>query len=647
MKPCKPTLLFSVLLTIINSSYGESYDPCCSFPCKNIGVCTALEDDKYECDCTGTGYYGDQCQTPYISTRVKRSLKPSKQFLFYFLTHYDWFWDIINSLLSVRKFLMKTVLFVKIGPIAEPSPHVGYDSYTTWNTYTNKSVYARTLPPVPENCPTPMGVKGPKVLPDPLIVAKKLFARDKFEPCSARTNVLFPLFAQHFTHQFFKTKFPAGMPHQDGNHGVDLSHVYGDSIERTTGLRMLKDGKLKYSVIGGEMFPPLVSEADVHMYGAKKVPEGYRFATGHSAFLVSPTFMIFGTLWLREHNRVCDVLNEMHPNWDDERLFQTARLIVTGEMIKVVVEDYVQHMSGFNFKLLYDPELLHGMSFSYHNQVHIEFQLLYRWHSLVPDYFKIDGDDVSVRSLLFNHSAFVDRGMETLMRSFSKQLAGKVQGGRNQGRDTIAVLIQGIKDGRKMRMQSFNQYRVKFGMAPIKSFDEFTNDVAMARDLKEMYGDIDALEFVVGIYLQKPRPHGMFGESMAETGAPYSLKGLYGNPIGSPGWWKPSTFGGQKGFDIIKTSSLQALVCRNVKGCPRVSFKVPDEAEYDASKTKPKPQNESNMADILMEAIRGEKIQSLGGAQDPSVTSHGIGSKTKVSQVAKNEEIKKPDKTEL
>lgn len=47
----------------------------------------------------------------------------------------------------------------------------------------------------------------------------------------------------------------------------------------------------------------------------------------------------------------------------------------------------------------------------------------------------------------------------------------------------------------------------------------------MAKGLEEMYGDIDALEFTVGIYLEKQKARAMFGETMAETGAPYSLKG--------------------------------------------------------------------------------------------------------------------------
>lgn len=99
----------------------------------------------------------------------------------------------------------------------------------------------------------------------------------------------------------------------------------------------------------------------------------------------------------------------------------------------------------------------------------------------------------------------------------------------------------------------------------------------MASELEELYGHIDAMELYPGLLVEKPRPNAIFGETMVEMGAPYSLKGLLGNAICSPEYWKPSTFGGKVGFEIVNTASLQKLVCRNVKGpCPTVSFHVPD-----------------------------------------------------------------------
>jgi len=47
----------------------------------------------------------------------------------------------------------------------------------------------------------------------------------------------------------------------------------------------------------------------------------------------------------------------------------------------------------------------------------------------------------------------------------------------------------------------------------------------MARELEDLYGDVDALEFFVGIMIEKRRPPLMFGQTITEVGSPFSLKG--------------------------------------------------------------------------------------------------------------------------
>ena len=97
-----------------------------------------------------------------------------------------------------------------------------------------------------------------------------------------------------------------------------------------------------------------------------------------------------------------------------------------------------------------------------------------------------------------------------------------------------------------------------------------------------MYKDIDAVEMVIGMFLEKRRKKALFGSSIVEIGAAYSVKGLLSNPICSPHYWKPSTFGGEVGFNIIKTASIEKLFCANIKGkCPTVLFRVPDFREGD------------------------------------------------------------------
>lgn len=100
-------------------------------------------------------------------------------------------------------------------------------------------------------------------------------------------------------------------------------------------------------------------------------------------------------------------------------------------------------------------------------------------------------------------------------------------------------------------------------------------NVEMSRTLKELYGEVDAVELYPGLMTERRRSYSMFGETLIEMGSPYSLQGLYGNAFASPQLWRPSTFGGETGFQIVRTATLKKLICHNVPPpCPKVSFKT-------------------------------------------------------------------------
>lgn len=84
-------------------------------------------------------------------------------------------------------------------------------------------------------------------------------------------------------------------------------------------------------VLDGEVYPPSVEEVPVLMHYPKGVPARSQMAVGQEVFGLLPGLMLYATIWLREHNRVCDLLKAEHPTWDDEQLFQTTRLILIGE----------------------------------------------------------------------------------------------------------------------------------------------------------------------------------------------------------------------------------------------------------------------------------------------------------------------------
>ncbi|KAM7018052.1 prostaglandin G/H synthase 1 [Tautogolabrus adspersus] len=581
--------LFIHLLLLHSSSCAAEpsvVNPCCYYPCQNSGVCVRFGIDGYECDCTRTGFHGDNCTVPEFWTRVRLLLKPSPGVVHFILTHFQWFWDIINNSF-LRDTLMRLVLTVRSHLIPSPPTYNTKYGYLSWESYYNISYYTRLLPPVPEDCPLPMGTKGKSVLPDTKVLAERFFRRKKFRPDPQGTNLMFAFMAQHFTHQFFKTnhEVPGGFTKALG-HGVDAGNIYGDNLERQLQLRLHEDGKLKYQLVKGEMYPPKVSEVPVHMVYPEAFTPEQRLAIGQEVFGILPGLTMYATVWLREHNRVCDILKAEHPTWDDEQLFQTTRLIIIGEIINIIIEEYVQQLSGYLLKMKFDPSLLFNGQFQYSNRIALEFCHLYHWHPLMPDSFIIDGDEIPYSQFIYNTSLLMHYGVEKLVDAFSRQPAGQIGGGQNSHEVVLKVAEMVIRESRAARVRPFNEYRKKFNLKPYTSFYEFTGETEMARGLEELYGDIDALELYTGVLLENTRSNGIFGESMVEMGAPFSLKGLMGNPICSPEYWKPSTFGGETGFNIVKTATLKKLVCLNTKWCPYVDFHVPRN-EAEAKPRKP------------------------------------------------------------
>nr|ALG96664.1 cyclooxygenase [Arabella sp. JCH-2014] len=569
------------LLVILKVSgrirFSTAENPCCSFPCQNGGVCMTMGHDNYLCDCANTGYYGDYCETATFWQGLKNLLRPHPDTTNHLLTDpgYKWIWDVINNIPFLHSVLMRLIYLLRAEMVDSPAVYTSAHTYVTFEAAANTSYFMRGLPPVPTDCPTPMGVAGKSELPDVDYLVERLFRRHTFTAETYGSNLLFTFFAQHFTHMFFKTDVNRGAGFTWGGHGVDVSHIYGPEKDTENKLRAFKDGRLKTQTINGEEWPPLISQSPVKMLYPANVPREKQFAIGHEFFGLLPGLFVYATIWLREHNRVCDVLKSVHPEWDDEQLFQTAKLVILGETIKIVVEDYVQHLSRYNFKLTFEPELLFGQSFQYQNRISVEFNHLYHWHPLMPDRFNISGRLYEMPEFLFNTDVALEHGLTTMVDSFARQPAGKMTY-HNHANVTLEVAKDTILQGRQLRLQPLNEYRKKFRLHPHTSFGDLTDDREIAEDLERLYGDIDAVEFYVGLMVEAHRPNSMFGPTIIEVGGPFSVKGLMSNPICSPKYWRPSTFGGDVGFDIIKTASLKKLFCRNLKGeCPPVSFSVP------------------------------------------------------------------------
>lgn len=99
---------------------------------------------------------------------------------------------------------------------------------------------------------------------------------------------------------------------------------------------------------------------------------------------------------------------------------------LSGETIKIVIEDYVQHLSNYNYKLQFNPELLFNVPHQYSNRISVEFNHMYHWHPLMPDHFNISGTVYTLKDFLFRPDFVIKHGMKDFVSGLINQRAGAV-----------------------------------------------------------------------------------------------------------------------------------------------------------------------------------------------------------------------------
>nr|ALG96637.1 cyclooxygenase a-like protein [Aspidosiphon laevis] len=568
-------LLLAVALSVTDA---QMTNPCCSFPCMNRGVCmlkaTAAEI-TYMCDCSNTGFTGQNCDQPEFNTWVQGIFMPDPSEFQKSLIKDDLQWEMNNNNPEIKKLYMRGMYKESAKNFENPPRFSSDASYLTMESYYNSSRIPRILPAVPSSCPTPMGMAGRPNLPDADNLVQKLFARRQYVPDSRNTNVLFTSFSEHLHYGLFNNHKAAG---QSRPAGMDAAHIYGPDKRWRDALRSFTNGKLRMRVVNGEEWPLSEAQTGVPMRYVSGTTADDRFALGHEDFGLNPHHIMMGTVWMREHNRVCDVLKDAHPEWNDEQLYQTARLIVTAEIMKMAIEEYTKYMYQTKFQPKFDPSVMYDQQWQYQNHKVMELDFLPDVISgLKPDMFYIEQDTYRANDWRYNSSIVPNYGLYKLVNSAVSQKAAKF-GSRNYPSENTNTLIQIIRQARDARVPSFNAYRKQFRMKPYVSFlDMVGGDNELANDLEDLYGDVDGVEFITGMLVEGHLDGGLIAPTLAEISGSYIFKSMMASPLASPLWWRSSTFGGDAGLNVIKDATVEKLFCQNMKNCPKIGFTVPNQ----------------------------------------------------------------------
>jgi prostaglandin-endoperoxide synthase 2 len=396
------------------------------------------------------------------------------------LTHFKPLWRLLQSRPGIKRKVNKKLINNAILKIpTRPYAFSTKTPYVTWDSLIDRSFTGLHLPPrtwKPLTGDPHLGLSlrsttgFEKNLPA-LEDVEQIYHMNNGTEYSPKSNLIFPYFVQWFTDGFLRTDRQDHL-RNTSNHHIDFCTVYGLNPQITTQLRSHEGGRLKSQQINGEEYPQFYYDSSgkakpefsaiPHLAG-HELPVDKRsglFAMGVEVERcnVQPGYVMLNVLCLREHNRLAGLLAAKYSGWDDERLFQTARNILIVEVMKIVIDDYINHITPYHFKFITDPPAFTDEKWYRLNWISVEFSLVYRWHSMLPDTLMHRGKRIPMESTLWKNDMITAHGLGALFEESCTQPAAQL-GLFNTPEFMVPIEMASVKLGRSAKLRGYNDYR--------------------------------------------------------------------------------------------------------------------------------------------------------------------------------------------
>jgi prostaglandin-endoperoxide synthase 2 len=441
--------------------------------------------------------------------------------------------------------------------------------YVSWPSLIDRHFTARRLPPADQ--------AYVDRLPE-LSKVVDLYTHSTFTP-SKTTSALLCFFAQWFTDSVLRTNM-ADRRMNTSNHEIDLCQIYGLDAETAAILRTHQGGRLRTSLDG--LYParmtddnanpmpefrdlpylkPMSNGANLEdlVLGTLNVPDAERdkrkarlYATGLERGNSTVIYAAISTIFIREHNRICGKLAQAYPSWDDDRLFETARNVNIVMLLCLVINEYINHLARSPFKLFLERDFAERKTWYRANRISLEFNLLYRWHSLTPTVLTVDGATLSGNEYRFNNALLEQYGVETVIAAASREPAGRIGTGNNPPFLYDAEMAA-HKFARDQRVRPFVEYQKAFNEDLVKDFEDLAGETPLAAQLETLYpGGVKDVEFLVGLFAQKHDDDEVLPGLMRTIVAVDAFSQILTNPLLAANIYSHAAFS-EVGDDIINT----------------------------------------------------------------------------------------------
>jgi len=404
--------------------------------------------------------------------------------------------------------------------------------------------------------------------PNPRTVSDVLLLRQQFQP-AATLNVLAAAWLQFQTRDWFShgtdPEHPILVPRPPGDdwpedpmrwpstpsepadgerifvntqsHWWDASEIYGSTAAFRQAVRTGAGGHVR---IG----PDGLIDLDPALLGSSGGADGWWLG-----------LELLHTLFMREHNAICDRLHVAYPAWSDDQLFDKARLINAALIAKIHTVEWTTAILGHPVLQigmranwwglaqqrvhrlvgrLGASEVISGIPGSPTDHHHVpyaiteEFVAVYRMHPLIPDDYVMrsaaTGADREQLSFLDLHGSRSRSVLERISATDALYSLGTAHPGavrlhnsprfmhRLQRTDGISIDLSAIDilRSRERGVPRYNELRRLLHMTPVRSFDELGDDPQTVEQLREVYrGDLEKVDATVGMFGERlPRGFG-------------------------------------------------------------------------------------------------------------------------------------------
>jgi hypothetical protein len=321
------------------------------------------------------------------------------------------------------------------------------------------------------------------------------------------------------------------------------------------------------------------------------------------------------TLFAREHNAVCEALRSAYGSWSDERVYQTARLIVSALIAKIHTVEWTPAIlateaieAGLNANWYGAPRdwlsqlgiwltdvnaykgipkttpLHYGAPYSLTE----DFVTVYRLHPLLPDEFRLYHHKTGQ---LFGTPGFNDlqgkktdaimraTGLENVLYSLGISHPGAItlhnyprslQEFERENGERVDLSVADIVRERHRGIPRYNAFRQGLHKPRIERWEDLTQDTESVRKLREIYGEIDRVDTMIGLLAETPPKGFGFSDTAFRVFILMATRRLQSDRFLNVDY-RPEVYS-PLGIDWVERNTMKSVILRH---CPELAAFLP------------------------------------------------------------------------